>query len=79
MNSHERRVYNRSWRRDHPNEVAEILSFLGSPKRYVISHVRTDGVIEMREQATHTLMGTTLTREGWKKFLSERGVIDIVV
>lgn len=78
MNSHDRRVFLREWRKTHQAEIEAVLAFLQRPKRYELSYVRSDGTLEMKE-VLFPAFSTIKSARDWRKYLQEHGILDSIV
>ncbi len=79
MDSHqrraERRALVRAWRAEDPEQFEQLLAFLwGKVDRFEFSHVRSDGVMEMRRKRYFTAFGITKSIDEWKRFVPPTNV-----
>ena len=73
MNSAQRR----NWRRENAEEIDEIIKWMDSPDKYVLSGEKShDGTLKMKKADSHKIaFGKRFNKADWKFYLLRMGVV----
>ena len=73
MNSAQRR----NWGRENAEEIDEIIKWMDSPDKYVLSGEKnSDGTLEMKKIDSHKIaFGKRFNKADWKSYLLRMGVV----
>ena len=67
----------RNWRRENAEEIDEIVGWVGSPDKYVLSGEKShDGTLKMKKVDSHKIaFGKRFNKADWKFYLLRMGVV----